>query len=197
MHLQDTLIRQLPNLLTTLRLLLAIPLCLLVLKENFEAVLWVAFFAGASDGIDGWLARKLDATSRYGAVVDPLADKVMLSGIYPCLAAVALLPWWVALLVIGRDMIIVLGALAYQGLYGRYDMQPSALGKASTFLQIILALAILVQQVLPATPTVVLLMLQYLVVVATVVSGCHYVAVWGLRAVRRSAGSQADQSRRR
>jgi cardiolipin synthase len=76
-------------------------------------------------------------------------------------------------------------------------MQPSVLGKASTFLQIVLALAILVQQVLPLAPAAILSMLQYLVVVATVASGCHYVAVWGIRAVRQSARSTADQSRRR
>ena len=184
----STLIKQLPNLLTTLRLLLAIPMCLLLLKKDFEAVLWVAFIAGVSDGVDGWLARKLDATSRYGAVVDPLADKVMLSGVYPSLAAVGLLPWWVALVVIGRDVVIVLGALAYHALFGRYDMEPSRWGKASTFCQIIFALAILVQQVLPLAPAVMLLALQYVVVGAAVVSGGHYVVIWGVRAARQRPG---------
>jgi cardiolipin synthase len=193
--LRHSLIKQLPNLLTTLRLLLAVPMCLLVLAEDFEAVLWVAFLAGASDGADGWLARRLEATSRYGAVVDPLADKVMLSGIYPCLAAVGLLPWWVAFLVIGRDAVIVIGALTYHVLYGRFAMQPSVWGKASTLCQILLALAILVQQVRPSLLDELLLILQYLVVVATAASGIHYVVTWGIRAVRQAP--RETQSRRR
>ena len=163
-------------------------MCLLVLTEDYEAVLWVAFGAGLSDGVDGWLARKLDATSRYGAIVDPLADKVMLSGIYPSLAAVGLLPWWVALLVIGRDAVIVAGALSYHAIYGRYDMAPSQWGKGSTFLQIVFALVLLAQQVLQLVPGAVLLGLQYAVVIAALVSGIHYVTTWGQRALEQSRG---------
>ncbi len=114
-----TVVRQIPNTLTTLRLLLAIPLCWMILQGDFKGVLWVALAAGVSDGVDGWLARSLDATSRYGAVVDPLADKVMLSGAYPCMAVAGLIPWWLALLVIGRDLVIVVGALAFHTLYVR------------------------------------------------------------------------------
>lgn len=177
------IIGQLPNTLTTLRLLLALPLCWLILQRDFEAVLWVAFIAGASDGVDGWLARKLDAASRYGAVVDPLADKLMLSGAYPCMAAVGLLPWWLAVLVIGRDAVIVAGALAYHALHGRYEMSPSMLGKLSTLLQILLALALLLQQVTDILPAMLVTLLLYAVVIGTVASGVHYVWVWGTRAI--------------
>jgi len=186
------LVRQIPNTLTTLRLLLAVPICVLVLRENYEAVLWVALAAGLSDGVDGWLARKLDATSHYGAVVDPLADKLMLSGIYACLAAVGLIPWWVALLVIGRDVIIVLGALLYQALYGRYAMEPSVWGKGSTFLQILFALMVLVQQVWPRVPDGLLSLALWAVVMVAALSGGHYVATWGLRAYRRAGRDTAD-----
>jgi cardiolipin synthase len=179
-------VRQIPNLLTTLRLLLAVPLCLLILAREFESVLWVALVAGLSDGVDGWLARKLDAASRYGAIADPLADKLMLSGAYPCLAAVGLLPWWLALLVIGRDLVIVAGALAYHALYGSYAMSPSVPGKLSTFLQILFALALLLQQVYPSLPATVLSSLLYIVVFATIFSGVHYVWVWGRKAARRT-----------
>ena len=187
-----TLLKQLPNTLTTIRLLLAVPICLLVLMEDFEAVLWVALLAGLSDGVDGWLARKLDATSRYGAIVDPLADKVMLSGIYPSLAAVALLPWWVAGLVIARDLVIVAGALAYHGAFGRYEMEPSVWGKASTFFQVAFAVAILLQQVMPVLPPVALPALMWLVVASAVISGGHYVATWGHRAVRQGQAETPD-----
>lgn len=183
-----TLLKQLPNLLTTLRLLLAVPMCLLVLGRDYDAVLWVAFAAGLSDGVDGWLARKLDATSRYGAVVDPLADKVMLSGIYPCLAAVDLLPWWVALLVIGRDIVIVIGGLTYHALFGRFDMQPSHWGKISTFFQILFALVLLLDQAYPFAPAFALMALLYAVAGVTLLSGGHYVLTWSIRAFQHRSG---------
>lgn len=180
-----SLARQLPNTLTTLRLLLAIPLCWMILARDFETVLWIALAAGLSDGVDGWLARSLNATSRYGAVVDPLADKVMLSGAYPCMAIVGLIPEWLALLVIGRDLVIVAGALAFYGLYGRYEMEPTGLGKLSTFLQIIFALLVLLQQVYPVLPAAVLYLSLFVVVAGTAVSGVHYVYVWGSKALQQ------------
>ena len=175
--------KQLPNLLTTLRLLLALPLCWMILRQQYEQVLWLALAAGISDGLDGWFARRLDATTRYGAVMDPLADKLMLSGAYLSMAAVGLIPWWLAMLVLGRDLVIVAGALVYHKLYGAYDMEPTALGKFSTFLQIGFALTLLVQQVTPVLPVQALEGLMYTVAAVTSVSGIHYVHVWGARAM--------------
>ena len=180
------LLRQLPNTLTTLRLLLAIPLCWMILQQDFEAVLWIAVAAGVSDGLDGWLARSLDATSRYGAIVDPLADKVMLSGAYPSMAAVGLIPWWLALLVIGRDVVIVVGALAFHGLYGRYEMAPTGLGKFSTFLQIVLALVLLAGQVYPVLQHPVVTVLLFVIAGVTALSGVHYVYIWGRKALQQA-----------
>lgn len=179
------LLRQLPNIMTTLRLLLALPLCWMILQGKFDVVLWIALAAGLSDGVDGWLARQLNATSRYGAIVDPLADKVMLSGAYPCMAYVGLIPWWLALLVIGRDVVIVLGALAYHAVRGRYDMAPSGPGKSSTFLQILFALVVLMQQVYPLLPSQAVYAFLYLVAFGTIASGAHYVFVWGRKALRQ------------
>ncbi len=181
------MLRQLPNTLTTLRLLLAMPLCWMILQRDFEAVLWIAVVAGVSDGVDGWLARILNATSRYGAVVDPLADKVMLSGAYPSMAVVGLIPWWLALLVIGRDIVIVIGALAFHTLYGRYEMAPTALGKLSTFLQIVLALVVLAGQVYPLLLHPGVTVLLWIVAGVTALSGSHYVYIWGRRALQQNS----------
>ncbi len=178
-------VKQLPNILTTLRLLLALPLCWMIVHRQYELVLWLALVAGISDGLDGWLARRLDATTRYGAVMDPLADKLMLSGAYPSMAAVWLIPWWLAILVLGRDLVIVAGALVYHSLYGAYDMEPTQLGKFSTFLQIIFALALLMQQVIPVFPPQALTGLMYTVAAVTLASGMHYVYIWGARAMEQ------------
>jgi cardiolipin synthase len=178
-------VKQLPNILTTLRLLLALPLCWMILHQQFELVLWLALAAGFSDGLDGWLARRLDAMTRYGAVMDPLADKLMLSGAYPSMAAVWLIPWWLAILVLGRDLVIVAGALAYHRLYGAYEMEPTRLGKFSTSLQIVFALTLLAQQVTPVFPLQALNGLMYTVAAVTLASGLHYVYLWGTRAMEQ------------
>ena len=179
----NALVRQIPNTLTTLRLLLSIPICLLILEENYSLVLWLALIAGISDGLDGWLAGRLDATSRYGAILDPLSDKAMLSGAYACFAIVGLLPWWVAIVVVGRDIFIVCGALLYNALYGRYEMEPSNWGKGSTFVQILFALALVGQQVQPVFPGQLLDGLEYVLIFTALASGAHYAWIWGSRAL--------------
>jgi cardiolipin synthase len=178
----NPVLRQIPNALTTMRLFLAVPICLLILDENYSAVLWVALLAGVSDGVDGWLARKLDATSRYGAIVDPLADKVMLGCAYACFALVDLLPWWVVAVVLGRDIVIVGGALAYHWRFGSYDMAPSTWGKFSTFVQILLALMLVSQQVQAVFDELLLASVLWCLVLTTLVSGGHYVFSWGSKA---------------
>ncbi|MEO2173021.1 MAG: CDP-alcohol phosphatidyltransferase family protein, partial [bacterium] len=88
--------KQIPNALTTLRLVLTVPICILILEKDFSIVLWIAAIAGFTDWLDGWLARRLDAMSRYGAVIDPVCDKVMLIGIFVSVWMVGLVPWWLA-----------------------------------------------------------------------------------------------------
>ena len=191
----NTVLRQIPNALTTMRLFLAVPICLLILDENYSAVLWIALLAGVSDGVDGWLARKLDATSRYGAIVDPLADKVMLGCAYACFALVDLLPWWVVMVVLGRDLVIISGALAYHWRFGRYDMAPSWWGKWSTFVQILFALMLVLQQVQAVFPGLLLGCVQWCLLLATLVSGGRYVYTWGSKA--RAQRERKDSGNRR
>ena len=135
--------RHLPNLLTLLRLLLTLPIAWLLLSERFAAALWLFAVAGASDALDGFLARRFGWVSRVGSVLDPLADKLLLVTSYVCLGLSQVLPWWLTLLVLLRDALIVGGALVYRVLVGALQMRPSLLGKASTLAQIILVLAVL------------------------------------------------------
>ena len=179
----NAVVKQIPNILTTLRLILAAPICVLILNENYPAVLWIAVFAGLSDGVDGWLARKLNALSRYGAVVDPLADKALLVSAYISFAVVGLLPWWVAVVVAARDLVIVSGALAYHRLCGRYQMAPSILGKVSTGVQIAFALIVLTHQVYPIFPSLMFQIGPWLVALVALASGSHYVHTWATRAL--------------
>ena len=177
----NAVIKQIPNILTTLRLILAVPVCLLILNENYSTVLWIAFIAGFSDAVDGYLARKLNALSHYGAVVDPLADKALLLGSYIAFALVGLLSCWVAVILLLRDMLIVSGAFIYRRKFGRYKMAPSAWGKSSTAVQILFALMLLLQQVYPVLPEFSLQLGLWLVILLAIVSGGHYLYTWAGR----------------
>ncbi|HJL60388.1 MAG TPA: CDP-alcohol phosphatidyltransferase family protein [Pseudomonadales bacterium] len=192
--MSNPVIKQIPNTLTTLRLLSAAPISLMILSENYQAVLWIAFFAGITDALDGWLARKLDCMSRYGAVVDPLSDKALLFGAYISFVVVGLIPWWIGLVVITRDIIIVSGALAYHSLIGRYDMAPSIWGKVSTQVQIVFALMLLVHQVYPVFPQISFLIGILLLVLLAFGSCGHYVFIWGSKALVafRDADTEAN-----
>jgi len=162
---------------------LAVPIAVLILDGNFSGVLWIAVVAGVSDWLDGFLARRMDALSRYGAVVDPLSDKVMLACAFVSLSVVGLVPWWLAFIVVLRDMLIVSGALAYHWLYGRYEIDPSIWGKLSTFVQISVALFIISHQVLPILPDIAQQVGWWLVVLMSLISGGHYAYVWTSKAL--------------
>jgi len=170
--------RHLPNLLTVLRLLLVAPVAWLILGEAHAAALLLFVLAGLSDALDGFLARRFDWTSRLGALLDPLADKLLLVVSCLCLSQVGLIPWWLTLVVLGRDLLIVGGALCYRWRVGALDISPSRLGKLSTLLQSTLVSLVLLQ----AGPLPALAVLRpplfLLVLLACLASAADYVRVW-------------------
>ena len=179
-------IKLLPNIITIFRLILAVPICVMILNEDYSAVLWIAFIAGVSDGIDGWLARKMEAKSRFGALVDPLADKVMLNSAFISFAVIGLLPWWMVAIVVMKDAIVVTGAVAYHWLFSCYEIAPSIWGKASTGVQIVFVLMLLTHQVYPVFPAFILQSGLWIVIVLALVSAAHYIYVWGGKALAAS-----------
>ncbi|MDY6841172.1 MAG: CDP-alcohol phosphatidyltransferase family protein [Pseudomonadota bacterium] len=176
--------RWIPNALTFLRMLLIVPFAGALLAGDYRWALLVFFLAAGSDGVDGFLARHFGWRSRLGAIADPLADKALLITAYLMLTLTTVLPVWLFLLVLGRDLLIVVGALAYHYVIGRYDIEPSIPGKINTFIQILVALAIILLLAdLPMQPWVVDAGIL-LVAVSAVFSGGYYLFVWGLRAWR-------------
>ncbi len=129
----------LPNAITFARLC-AVPAAVwLVLQHRLDLAFWVFVAAGVSDALDGWLARVRNARSRLGAILDPVADKALLVSIYVTLAAVGVLPDWLAILVVFRDLVIVGGVIMLYLLGQQPAIQPILLSKANTVLQIVLA----------------------------------------------------------
>ncbi len=141
--------------------------------------------AGLSDWFDGWAARRLGATGRLGVILDPLADKVMLVTLFVALAYVRTIPLWLLVLVMGRDLVIVIGALLLRMFRGTQKFVPSLIGKVSTFFQILFVLLVLLNLAFPLPILFWLEMLAlFLTALFTAWSGIGYVLL-GIRLTRR------------
>ena len=175
--------RHLPNLITAMRIALVWPVFWLISHGEFGIALLLAALAGISDAVDGWLAKHFNWQSRLGGLMDPLADKLLLLAGFTALTAIGEVPMWLLLLVIGRDLVIVCGAVAYHNLIGSFDAQPSRLSKLTTVVQILFVLADLLRLAwVPGLPGRNLLL--GFAALLTAASGLHYVLVWSLRARR-------------
>lgn len=186
------MLSQIPNAITVLRAVLVAPFVLALLNGRTTFALVVFLVAGASDGLDGYLAKRYGWQSRAGAILDPLADKLLLVSAYLTLAWVGLLPSWLAAAVVARDVIIVLGAISYHAAIAPYDLRPSASSKLNTLAQLMLVVLVVVDSGWRALPTPLISAMVYVVLVTTVWSGLGYVVTWGKRAwqTRRDGGPQ-------
>jgi len=171
---------QIPNLLTVARMLLSLPITFMLLGERYSPALLLFAVAGISDALDGFLARRFAWISRLGSMLDPLADKLLLVTAYLCLTLVQVLPWWLTLLILLRDLLILIGAACYRLLVGRLEFRPSWLGKCSTVAQIILIIAVLLELSLLPAFALVREPLVLLVAALALASGAHYVWRWSL-----------------
>ncbi len=130
-----------PNLFTLLRLLLAPVVIQAILDGRHVAALAVFAAAAATDVLDGAVARHFHMSTPAGAYLDPIADKCLLSGVFLALAAAGIVPWWLVGIIFGRDICIVLGVATVLLLTSVRRFPPSMWGKASTFAQIVTAVA--------------------------------------------------------
>ena len=165
--------KQIPNLLTAARLLAApYILYLLWTAEYRMAIVWFSI-ASATDVLDGFLARRFQAGSKIGALMDPVADKVLLSGSFLTLGLKGVIPWWLMALVLGRDLLIL--GFAIIALIGklRREFPPSVWGKASTAAQIAYVLFAVGHEA-AITPLIVATILGWISATLTLWSGVDY-----------------------
>lgn len=187
------LLRHLPNLLTTLRLVAAPVIAVLLVQGRFEATLAVFALAGLSDAADGFLAKRFGLASRLGRILDPVADKALMVTAFVTLALISDIPVWVVVLVILRDVLILLGLAIATIVQAPLGVRPLYIGKLFTAFQvgyIALHLAALAFQfslkvVAPADALV--------VGGLAVASGFAYLSVWtkAMRAAWVQGGSRA------
>lgn len=184
--------RHLPNALTGLRMLLVVPLVWLIRDGHYDAAVFVALIAGLTDAFDGWLAKQFHWQSWLGGIIDPIADKLMLIGCFVSLGMVGAHPEWLTWLVVGRDVVIVAGALAYHMLIGHISGEPSVLSKLNTCVQIGYVLLQLVNLTTWFEfPHAVIGAAIYVTAALAIASGLQYVVIWTAKAsrTRRQASS--------
>ena len=172
----------LPNAISIMRIALIVPILALIAQARFDWALILFFIAGFSDGVDGYLAQRFDWSSRLGGMLDPIADKLLMTGVFVMLAWVDLIPVWLAVAVILRDVVIIGGAVAYSILFKPVPAEPSRISKANTALQILFVLFVMSQAAFSWPDTISTTILGAAVLVTVVISGVDYVLRWSHRA---------------
>jgi cardiolipin synthase len=165
---------QIPNLLTAARLLAAPYILYLLWTGGYRtAIVWFAI-ASCTDVLDGFLARRFHAGSRLGALLDPIADKVLLSGSFLTLGLKGIIPLWLMALVMGRDLMILGFAVLALARKIRRDFPPSVWGKACTAAQIAYVLFAVGHEA-SLTPLAVAMVLGWIAAALTIWSGIDYI----------------------
>ena len=162
-----------PNSLTILRILLIPCYIGLLVYGKFDQALIVLLVAGLTDALDGAIARMKNQYTRLGAVLDPLADKMLLISGFITLSMIHLVPSWVTILVVSRDVILMLGTAVAHFTDSRVDITPTFLGKGTTFLQ----LSYVVMVIFLTSRRIdlaVMLPLLFGMISFTLLSGLHY-----------------------
>ena len=156
---------------------------ILLFYGHFDWALFVFFFAGVSDGVDGFLARRFNQQSELGTILDPIADKLLMTTafvitslphIFPPMRHLPV-PFWVTISVIGRDVLIIAVAAAIFVITGFRGFRPSWLGKASTVVQILAVLLVLIAAVFPGYQGYYLPTVYTATAAFAFISGVHYI----------------------
>ena len=179
-----------PNIITLARILLTPLFIILLIQKRYHQALGIFVLAGISDMADGLIARRWQMKSPLGAFLDPLADKLLMCSSFVTLGIYHLIPPWLAVIVISRDVVLVLGVMLFKMVNFPLIVQPSLAGKFSTTTQITTVLMVLVAQSWSVSPAF-LKALFWLTGALTTISGVHYI----LQALRTAAQSQNHQGR--
>ena len=137
--------RHIPNVLTVLRICATPVILYSIWQRDLDTALILFFLSGMTDTIDGTLARRFGWTSKFGAFIDPIADKTLLTGVFLVLGLRDFIPAWLVYIVIGRDIVILLAAAVLKVTGRLSEFPPSIFGKISTLVQLLTAGAILLR----------------------------------------------------
>jgi len=167
-----------PNLITLARIIL-VPVVVWAIASGQLRLAFLLFLAAAiSDGVDGFLAKRFGMKTELGAYLDPLADKVLIVSIYVTLGITGVIPLWIVILVVSRDIMIVSAIILSWLLDKRVTLKPLTVSKLNTVGQIVLALFVLASRGYHFDGEPVLTILMALVAILTLLSIIFYVGEW-------------------
>jgi cardiolipin synthase len=176
-------IRHLPNALSILRMLLAIPVAMLLARAQYMLTFVVFGFAAFTDALDGALAKRFGWTSELGKMLDPLGDKLLLTTVFITMTVLGHVPLWLAATAVARDLIITSGAIVYRVWLGPiHGSRPTTVSKINTLCQITYLLAVIESVALSTLPAPLVTALGALTFMTTVISGLDYVLTYSQRA---------------
>jgi len=167
-----------------MRIALIAPILILILQGDFGWALALFLLAGFSDGLDGYLAKRFSWHTRLGALLDPVADKLLVAGLFITLAYTQDIPVWLAAVVIVRDVVIVAGATVYNFFVRPVEGEPTRVSKLNTALQLLFLLFVISRAGFGWPEPIALTVLGASVLVTVVISGVDYVWSWSRRARR-------------
>jgi len=167
-----------PNVISLARLLAVPVIVWLILGGQMLPAFWVFVAAGISDAVGGFIAKRFDAETEVGKYLDPIADKILLVGVYVSLGNQSYVETWLVIMVVFRDVLIVGGALLFHTLTQSLSMRPLMISKVNTAAQIVLAAVVLGINGLGLTDPGVVEALAYAVAATTLLSGGAYVVTW-------------------
>ena len=169
----------LPNFISIARLLCVPVLVWLIVTDQMRVAFWLFVAAGLSDAVDGYIAKKFNASTELGRYIDPLADKALLVSVFVALGLRGAIPDWLVILVVFRDLLIIGGALLFHTLTDRtMRMDPILISKVNTLLQILLVGVVLAYLGLEFDDYGAAVLLIYATAVTTVLSGGAYLVRW-------------------
>lgn len=184
---------QLPNIISILRVFLIVPIAIQLHNEDWISAFFLILVAGLSDALDGFLARAFKWQSRLGSILDPLADKLLLVTLFVLFAYKNIIPNWLAVLVIGRDFVILFGALSYYKLKKNLDIKPLLSSKINTAVQIIFSVTLMYHLAFSELPQKLLEGLLVAVAITTLLSGFMYVICWTRYTIEHIKNNKQEQ----
>ena len=174
-----------PNLICLARIVLVIPIIRSLWQEQFLLSLLLIIIAGLSDILDGYLAKKNNWRSYLGAVLDPAADKILLVSLFLTLQSMDLIPLWLTLTVVGRDLMIVFGLSLYRYFVGVPQPKPTRISKFNTTLQLVFIIFVILAQGVQFPFQILAMVCGSLVFVTSILSGLDYWIIWSIEAKKK------------
>ena len=174
-----------PNLICLARIVLVIPIIRSLWQEQFLLSLLLIIIAGLSDILDGYLAKKNNWRSYLGAVLDPAADKILLVSLFLTLQSMDLIPLWLTLTVVGRDLMIVFGLSLYRYFVGVPQPKPTRISKFNTTLQLVFIIFVILAQGVQFPFEILAMVCGSLVFVTSILSGLDYWIIWSIEAKKK------------